>query len=525
MASAASDHLADDFRIHLQQISEDFQRLESRIRALARENADLKSNGKSTLSPVAAGKVVFGGDHLQDSLENQFEEAFGSNYQDKLPTIDTTQISTVAKYQHSKTVSRSNSGLTHRQCTSDMIKRFIIENGPTVVIVLNTIAMGAAIDNDPEHIMWGILELFFAICYDMEFGYKLRMLGWRGYFLGPDCRWNGFDFLCLLLSLVDVILIFLVLIVSQWNFSLGSASIIKVARLARLIRLVRTLHFEVFAELRAIVLGVFSGLRVLFWAIVLLLVLIYVFGIGMATLADSQAEFDTLPDSMFTIFRCFTEGCSAYDGTPLQERLRRTTFYDLGGVWMISYILVFMLVNVGIFNLIMAIFLDNVVSQQTLRKQKELSENALRSQVSIQHAVADLIGQEEGAVALPDDIKSMELSRQNKVMEKVLGQLNLTVTRDRFSTWLDHQKFTNVLEAAGIDTSIRTQLFDILDADSGGLLNVEELISGLMSMRGHVTKGDIIAMSLKVRYVSQLLETLTNAELPRDSRRRKSTLG
>ena len=34
-----------------------------------------------------------------------------------------------------------------------------------------------------------------------------------------------------------------------------------------------------------------------------------------------------------------------------------------------------------------------------------------------------------------------------------------------------------------------TQLFDILDADSGGLLNVEELISGLMSMRGHVTKG------------------------------------
>ena len=73
-------------------------------------------------------------------------------------------------------------------------------------------------------------------------------------------------------------------------------------------------------------------------------------------------------------------------------------------------------------------------------------------------------------------------------MEKVLGKLNLTVpkpqryafksrknamrflsaavllqrcstveprTRDRFSTWLDHQKFTNVLEAAGIDTSIR----------------------------------------------------------------------
>ena len=28
------------------------------------------------------------------------------------------------------------------------------------------------------------------------------------------------------------------------------------------------------------------------------------------------------PAAMFTTFRCFTDGCSAYDGTPLQERIR-----------------------------------------------------------------------------------------------------------------------------------------------------------------------------------------------------------
>ena len=65
----------------------------------------------------------------------------------------------------------------------------------------------------------------------------------------------------------------------------------------------------------------FGGMRSCALEKVLLLVLIYVFGIGMATLADSQAprnlrklfrdsefvsrkaEFETLPDSMFTIFR------------------------------------------------------------------------------------------------------------------------------------------------------------------------------------------------------------------------------
>ena len=27
-----------------------------------------------------------------------------------------------------------------------------------------------------------------AICYGIEFAYKVRMLGWRGYFMGPDAR-------------------------------------------------------------------------------------------------------------------------------------------------------------------------------------------------------------------------------------------------------------------------------------------------------------------------------------------------
>ncbi|CAK9015412.1 Sodium channel protein type 8 subunit alpha [Durusdinium trenchii] len=115
------------------------------------------------------------------------------------------------------------------------------------------------------------------------------------------------------------------------------------------------------------------------------------------------------------------------------------------------------------------------------------------------------------------------MKHQCKAMDKILSRLDLTVTRDRFSKWLEHDSFTAVLERAGIDTSIRTQLFDILDADSGGLLNVDELISGLMSVRGHVTKGDIIAMSLKVRYISQLVETLSNTSLPTESRRRRAS--
>ncbi|CAJ1448135.1 unnamed protein product [Effrenium voratum] len=194
----------------------------------------------------------------------------------------------------------------------------------------------------------------------------------------------------------------------------------------------------------------------------------------------------------------------------------------LTGLFMIGYILVFMLVSVGIFNLIMAIFLDNVVSEQTLRKQKELAESALKSEVAIKRAVAQIISDEDSVAVIPDNLEMLDLKHQSKALERSLSTLDVTVTRDRFAQWLAHEDFVETLEGASVDTSIRTQLFDILDADSGGLLSIDELISGLMSMRGHVTKGDIIAMSLKVRYVSQQVEILSNGEQPQVPSKRRS---
>lgn len=35
--------------------------------------------------------------------------------------------------------------------------------------------------------------------------------------------------------------------------------------------------------------------------------------------SEELPEFGTLTESMLTLFRCFTDGCTAYDGTPLQD--------------------------------------------------------------------------------------------------------------------------------------------------------------------------------------------------------------
>mmetsp|Transcript_39780 Transcript_39780/g.72339 ORF Transcript_39780/g.72339 Transcript_39780/m.72339 type:complete len:97 (+) Transcript_39780:1-291(+) len=54
-------------------------------------------------------------------------------------------------------------------------------------------------------------------------------------------------------------------------------------------------------------------------------------------------------------------------------------------------------------------------------------------------------------------------------------------------------------------TSNLTDLFDVLDADMSGELTLEELIDGLMRLRGPITKRDMVGVRTQVRCCLQAL--------------------
>eukprot|EP00930_Biecheleria_cincta_P047064 TRINITY_DN3255_c0_g1_i4.p1 TRINITY_DN3255_c0_g1~~TRINITY_DN3255_c0_g1_i4.p1 ORF type:complete len:774 (-),score=119.20 TRINITY_DN3255_c0_g1_i4:201-2522(-) len=394
-----------------------------------------------------------------------------------------------------------------------------------LVILLNTLAIGFQSGSVGDDTVWDILELTFFAFYCCEAVLKIYWYGWGGFMNGNDRLWNRLDLLLLLLSTIDLVM----QRVLESSDGGGQLQLLKIMRLARLARLVRVMRFKLFKELKVMILGLFSGLRALIWAVILLLLLIYIGGIVMVSIADADdSEYNTLDKAMFTLFRCFTDGCAAYDGTPLTERLRE----EHGWLFFVAWILTTMVVTVGIFNLIMAVFIDNVTKSQQQRKQKELGESADAIETDLkllitkfltdpksQHDNLYLKSPSLSAAAwnklskLTDVGKARDLATKQKLANtyfQILKDDAVTISRDVFQMWLEDVEFMATLEDADVDVSARAELFDILDVDMGGELSADELVTGLMKLRGDVSKGDIVAIMLQVRHLTHQLEDLTD---------------
>ncbi|OLP90066.1 hypothetical protein AK812_SmicGene28418 [Symbiodinium microadriaticum] len=87
-------------------------------------------------------------------------------------------------------------------------------------------------------------------------------------------------------------------------------------------------------------------------------------------------------------------------------------------------------------------------------------------------------------------------------------ECHINITREVFQAWLKDQEFVRVLEEADVDVSNKFELFNILDVDMGGELSVEELLNGLMGLRGDVSKGDVVSILLRVRDILQRVERM-----------------
>ncbi|CAE7279764.1 unnamed protein product [Symbiodinium pilosum] len=186
-------------------------------------------------------------------------------------------------------------------------------------------------------------------------------------------------------------------------------------------------------------------------------------------------------------------------------------------MFMLVYMVLFLFVVIGIFNLIMAVFLDSVVSDHATRELQELGYKYDEMEEQISNVIATLASgrrvdmKRDQSKTLcswlcslfvrkpPTPKKSMRLNVHKEMNKEV------AVTREAFTRWLEYPEMAELLTFCKIETATKYDLFDVLDADLGGQLHFDELVDGLMKLRGPITKSDVISLRLMM---SQLLRSV-----------------
>ena len=86
---------------------------------------------------------------------------------------------------------------------------------------------------------------------------------------------------------------------------------------------------------------------------------------------------------------------------------------------------------------------------------------------------------------------------------------NHCISRETFDRLLAHPEMQAMLASADIDTAYQADLFDVLDVDMANELELGVLARGLMTMRGPITKSDIVATRLMSKQLVDQLEDVT----------------
>merc|ERR1712228_1078462 len=126
----------------------------------------------------------------------------------------------------------------------------------------------------------------------------------------------------------------------------------------------------------------------------------------------------------------------------------------------------------------MAIFIDNVVTRSLHRKLKELGANSPQIEMRIKETLTKLVAAEDGELSacLADSVMGRSSGDIRIDYEKAFTSMagsSVSITRDTFSTWLDHPLMDNLLHDADVGVSAKSELFDVLDVDMGGKLELD----------------------------------------------------
>lgn len=380
------------------------------------------------------------------------------------------------------------------------------------IIISNGVVVG--FQADPEYADWhGWLAVESAFAFFLIAEILLRMVviqGCRQFFSGQEWPWNFFDLLLAASGLADVC----IQLAGADMPDVFATSLLRFCRLIRLVRIVKVFRLKAMKDLRLMVKGLVAGVKTLVLAFTLLFTVLYVIsGFATMTIGSSrktiemglQRYFLTIPDSMFTCFRCFTGECVNDSGQPIHAMLADA----FGPIFVFPYVASFMLVSLGIFNVILAVYVD--ITMKAAKENDLTVEQHNRESIRIARIARELLKKFAAAFRLFQDMNEegskkpkINISKSNGFMDADVLE-SIAITKELFLMVIQDRRVQGLMDELELPPD-RANLFEIIDADGSGTLQLSELVHGLLKIRGEISKSDVVAGLLATKAVQEKVE-------------------
>lgn len=363
------------------------------------------------------------------------------------------------------------------------------------MIMVNATVIGISVQSttdwtkEPPEIGW--LETAGHVCnafFFMELVLRVLALGLRPYFCCEDKAWNIFDFVLVAMSLIDV-----AILLQGAGSSADWTAQLKILKMLRVVRIFRAFRF--FRDLSLMALMIFDSLKSLFWALVLLMIIVYVFAICFTQGAelhlrefmenptpnyDSIAEyFGNLPKTVYILLQAMLGGVSWGEVT--------NALKDMPWIFFALFFFYLSFTILAVLNIITGVFVDNAV--ETAKTQREFLVQ-----------------------------KEMELREAyTKEMRQFFMEMDSdgsgSITMAELMEYFDDKRVQSYFQALGLDPEDTERLFELIDEDGSGEVSIDEFLQGCLRLKGLARSIDVHAVLTCCKSLQRHLDPIGHAKM------------
>jgi len=382
---------------------------------------------------------------------------------------------------------RLQTGKPLRSVVRSIVRTNYFEIFFAAAIMLNSLMIGVEVDwsaghpKSPVPFPFYVLQIIFTLVFSLEFLLRITADGVLHYFCSKDWLWNWFDALILISCIFEAFIMTISWSSASEYDSMDKLSVIRMLRITRVLRTFRaTRAIRVFSALRTLVFSIIHTLKSLVWAMVLLVMDMYLYGIvfteagadyiarGSGEYEDEMHEFwGSLITSIFTLFKSISGGLSWHDAVrPI------SSVHPVLVVFFATYIA---FTYFAVLNVVTGFFCHSAI------------ETAERDPDMIAHRLME---------------RRQDYSdKLRKLFNAVDTDCSGEITVEELEQLLTDKSLQANFEALGIDTQDAWTLFKLFDKDRTNSIEVDEFIEGCIRLKGSAKGIDVAKLADDHRFM------------------------